>query len=110
MGVEPRGFHVRNCINNLLPQSKRFFDLTKSEKDIMQPSSRSHQRGYSSIGSEKVREHICTKEGFGCGNPEEGSQSNVWPPEELLPGFCAFMEDFFWVLQLEPIFIALVRS
>jgi hypothetical protein len=37
------------------------------------------------------------KAGFGCGNPEDVSQPNIWPPEELLPDFRAFMEDFFQV-------------
>jgi hypothetical protein len=45
-----------------------------------------------------VRQQICTKEGFGCGNPEDELQPNIWPPEELLPGFRAFMEDFFGVI------------
>ena len=79
-------------------QSKRFFDLSESAKTNIQPSGRSHHRGYSGVGREKVREHTCTKEGFGCGNPEDSSQLNIWPPEELLPGFRLFMEDFFWVI------------
>lgn len=65
----------------------------------MEPSqNRSHYRGYSGVGNEKVREQICTKEGFGCGNPEDELQPNIWPSEELLPGFRAFMKDFFGVI------------
>ena len=62
------------------------------------PQSRLQNRGYSGVGNEKIREHICFKEGFGCGNPQDGSQPNIWPPEELLPGFREFMEDFFSVI------------
>ncbi|CZR55873.1 related to gibberellin 20-oxidase [Phialocephala subalpina] len=72
--------------------SRRFFGLIEEEKKKMQSL---HYRGYSGVGNEKVREHICMKEGFGCGNPEDVSQPNIWPPEELLPDFRAFMEDFF---------------
>ncbi|KAG9227981.1 thymine dioxygenase [Amylocarpus encephaloides] len=75
--------------------SKRFFDLTELEKNMQPSQSQSHYRGYSGVGNEKVREHICIKEGFGCGNPVDRSQPNIWPPEELLPGFRAFMENFF---------------
>jgi hypothetical protein len=72
--------------------------MTESEKKNIQPSqARLHYRGYSGIGNEKVREHVCIKEGFGCGNPEDASQPNLWPPEELLPGFRVFMENFFSV-------------
>jgi hypothetical protein len=58
---------------------------------------RSHYRGYSGVGNEKVREHVCMKETFDGGNPEDDAQPNVWPPEELLPGFRKFMEEFFQV-------------
>jgi hypothetical protein len=65
----------------------------------MEPSLRhSHHRGYSRVGNEKVREHSCMKDGFDIGNPEDDSQPNIWPPEELLPGFREFMEGFFQVL------------
>lgn len=34
------------------------------------------------------------KESFDIGNPEDEVQPNIWLPEELLPGFRQFMEDF----------------
>ena len=44
-----------------------------------------------------MREHKCMKEGFTCGNPKDDEQLNIWPSEELLPGFRKFMEEFFEV-------------
>ena len=44
-----------------------------------------------------MREHICMKEGFACGNPKDDGQLNIWPSEELLPGFRKLMEEFFEV-------------
>ena len=79
-------------------QSKRFFALSESEKKLIQRSpDRSHHRGYSGVGNEKVREHICMKEGFTCGSPKDDTQLNIWPSEELLPGFRKLMEEFFKV-------------
>ena len=49
------------------------------------------------MGNEKVRERICIRETFDSGNPEDDRQPNIWPPEELLPGFRKFMEEFFQV-------------
>jgi isopenicillin N synthase-like dioxygenase len=77
-------------------QSRIFFALPESEKQLIQRSSdRSHHCGYSGIGNEKVREQRCMKEGFTCGNPKEVEQPNIWPSEERLPGFRSVMEEFF---------------
>ena len=37
------------------------------------------------------------KESFESGNVKDDMQPNIWLPEEALPGFRAFMEDFFEV-------------
>ena len=37
------------------------------------------------------------KESFDSGNPEDVEQPNIWPSEELLPGFREFMDAFFEV-------------
>lgn len=42
-----------------------------------------------------MRERICIKESFDLGNPEESEQPNMWPAEDLLPGFCDSMQTFF---------------
>lgn len=77
-------------------QSKRFFAISQSEKTLIhRPPGKSLYRGYVGVGREKVREHSCIKESFDTGNPDEDEQPNIWPPEELLPGFREFMEDFF---------------
>jgi len=79
-------------------QSKRFFALSESEKQIARrPPDRSNHRGYSGVGNEKVRERICMKESFDVGNPNDKGQPNLWLPEELLPDFREFMDDFFQV-------------
>lgn len=76
--------------------SNRFFALSDSEKNLIRrPPDKSLYRGYVGVGREKVRERICIKESFDTGNPDEGEQPNIWPPEELLPGFREFMEPFF---------------
>jgi isopenicillin N synthase-like dioxygenase len=78
-------------------QSRRLFALSESGKGTINPSSPSHNRGYSGIGNEKVRDRMCMKENFDCGNPEDHERQNSWPTEELLPGFRHFTEDFFQV-------------
>lgn len=40
------------------------------------------------------------KENFDIGNPEDDTQPNIWPPEELLPRFREFMEAFFEVINI----------
>lgn len=42
-----------------------------------------------------MRKHICIKESFDSGNPDEDAQPNLWPSEEVLPGFRDYMEMFF---------------
>lgn len=62
---------------------------------IRRPPDGSLYRGYVGVGCEKVRGHVCIKESFDIGNPDEDGQANLWPSEELLPGFRCFMEVFF---------------
>lgn len=82
--------------NGFDAQSQRFFALSESEKNLIRrPPDKSLYRGYVGVGREKVRERICIKESFDTGNPDEYEQPNIWPPEELLPGFREFMEMFF---------------
>lgn len=83
-------------VNECFRQSKLFFALSKSEKNsIQRPTDRSLYRGYVGVGREKVRERICVKEAFDTGNPDEYEQPNLWPSEELLPGFQGLMDTFF---------------
>lgn len=39
------------------------------------------------------------KERFACGNPKDDTQPNIWPSEDLLPGFRKHMEAFFEVIS-----------
>jgi hypothetical protein len=71
------------------------FNLPNVEKAKMRPSpGKSHYRGFFGVASEKVRDQPCIKETFDFGNEDEPGQINIWPCEDLLPGFRAFMEDF----------------
>lgn len=80
-------------------QNKQFFKLSELEKKSASNSPSQCLHGYSATGDEKIRDKICMKESFDCGNPENNTmQSNNWPPEEHLPGFRNFTEDFFEVL------------
>lgn len=72
------------------------------------PPGGSHHRGYSAPGLEKVSQHQYDanelnklrevpdyKESFESGNTNDASQPNIWPAEDDLPGFRAFLESFF---------------
>ena len=66
-------------------------------KGSIRPSSPSHNRGYSGIGYEKVRDRICVKENFDLAIQRTMSDIIAGRREELLPGFRHFTEDFFRV-------------
>ena len=78
-------------------QSQRLFALSESEKASIRSCPPSSNHGYLDVGDEKIRDRISMKESFDCGNPEDLERSNSWPPENLLPGFRHFTEDFFQV-------------
>ncbi|KAF2239467.1 flavonol synthase/flavanone 3-hydroxylase [Viridothelium virens] len=89
--------------------SKKFFNLPSETKMLApHPPGASHHRGYSGIGRERVSQNVFdrdaieelrrvpdNKESFESGNVEDGIQPNIWLPEDKLPGFRGFMEDFF---------------
>lgn len=56
--------------------------------------------------NEKVRECICMKENLDSGNPNDDARPNIWPSEELLPGSCRFMDEFFQVLKRNSVYKA----
>ena len=101
-GLQSRFFTIGVALHRQLKlmdghaQSKQFFALAESEKNsIHRLPDRSLYRGYVGVGREKVRERICIKESFDTGNPHEDEQRNIWPSEQLLPGFREFMEIFY---------------
>jgi isopenicillin N synthase-like dioxygenase len=84
-------------------QSKRFFDLPTEKKLLApHPPGGAHHRGYSGLGVEKVSQDVFdaealaalktvpdVKESFESGNVVDELQPNIWPPEDVLPGFRA---------------------
>ena len=60
----------------------------------MGPLSTLHDRGYSGLGKEKVRERRCLKESFDFGHPGDEERRNSWPGEELLSGLSAVHGGF----------------
>ncbi|KAL2012914.1 hypothetical protein VTN00DRAFT_439 [Thermoascus crustaceus] len=109
-------------INHALPESlldeafdwsRRFFALSLEEKmKAPHPEGWAVHRGYSWPGLEKVsqamsegddeqrvkklREIKDCKESYDIGSDENKEQPNQWIPDELLPGFRAFMTHFYW--------------
>ncbi|KAF7538249.1 hypothetical protein G7054_g3083 [Neopestalotiopsis clavispora] len=99
--------------------SQRLFDLPREKKMLApHPPGPDVHRGYSWPGLEKVSQYIHTagdgddaeaqtvgeelrkiedyKESYEIGSETFARQPNVWLPEEVLPGFRAFMTSFYW--------------
>ncbi|RFU75572.1 flavonol synthase flavanone 3-hydroxylase [Trichoderma arundinaceum] len=92
--------------------SRKFFSLPQSDKDkAPHPPKAWHHRGYSSVGREKVSQMIFdeesiaaarkvpdVKESFDIGRDDDAAyMANVWPPQEMLPGFREFFTNFYEV-------------
>lgn len=89
--------------------SAEFFALPESEKmKSPHPPGGSHHRGYSGLGLEKVSQNVFDeaelkeartvpdyKESYESGNVDDPYQPNIWPPEDVIPGFREFMQRFF---------------
>lgn len=90
-------------------QSEKFFALPTEKKMLCpHPPGGSHHRGYSGPGVEKVSQHVYDdddikaarnipdfKESYESGNVNDPYQPNIWPPDEIIPGFREFMQTFF---------------
>lgn len=109
-------------VNHSLPESvldeafswtKRLFDLPAEVKmKAPHPEGWAVHRGYSPPGFEKVSQNLSTgddeetkrkmreipdvKEVYDIGSDENTDQPNQWIPDELFPGFRAFMNKFYW--------------
>ena len=90
--------------------SARFFALPREEKMALHTSTNSHNRGWTPMGEQTFRRDKQTqgdtKEGFYIGRDISDSHPlagtplhgpNIWPREELLPGWRATMEAYFQV-------------
>ncbi|KAH7306030.1 hypothetical protein B0I35DRAFT_361428 [Stachybotrys elegans] len=90
--------------------SARFFSLPLSEKmKAPHPPEGWHHRGYSSPGREKVTHQVFdqdslaslrqkapdAKESFDIGREDDARMRNVWPPEDVMPGFRGFFAKFY---------------
>ncbi|KAF9890774.1 hypothetical protein FE257_005643 [Aspergillus nanangensis] len=81
----------------------RFFNLPEEEKTaIAHKGGGSLQRGWSRVGSEKtqllhsgVEQTVGDSRNFDQGSPNETDWPTPWPPEHIIPGFRAFMEQFY---------------
>ena len=97
-------------------QSKKFFDLPQEVKDkVPHPPEGWWHRGYSGFGREKVTQMLFdpelkgdakkipdVKESFEMGKENNPKCPNIWLPEEDLPGFRAFFNQFYGIMnQLE---------
>ena len=103
---------LQEKIDKCFEWSKAFFALPDDIKmKAPHPSGGSHHRGYSGLGEEKVTQMVFdkdeiakaredapdVKESFESGNVNDHVQPNIWLPEEDLPGFRDFMQEFFLV-------------
>ncbi|KAI5474185.1 UPF0676 protein [Pseudohyphozyma bogoriensis] len=91
--------------------SKRFFYLSEEEKmQAPHPPEGWKHRGFSGVGLEQIsatqsfeecdmkhaRDNFPDyKETFDLGREDDVVLANVWPPEELLPGFRSFSNSFY---------------
>ncbi|GAO52374.1 flavonol synthase/flavanone 3-hydroxylase [Saitoella complicata NRRL Y-17804] len=96
-------------VNECFAWSKKFFDLPSEIKNLApHPPSGRYHKGYSSVGKEKVVQMVYdpeavkalrkapdVKESFESGRQDDELYPNIWVPEEHIPGFRAFMEEYF---------------
>lgn len=90
--------------------SKKLFALSMEDKmKAPHPPSAMPHRGYSAPGVEKVysndeagtdgsslREISDFKESYEIGSDNDPQQTNIWLPDDVLPGFRAFTTRFYW--------------
>ncbi|KAG2098966.1 thymine dioxygenase [Suillus discolor] len=85
--------------------SKRFFALPHESKMLAPfPDSRTHHRGYTFPGREKLPDLgdsaeiplPSVKESFDIGREDDDLMPNIWPPDHILPGFKESCLAFYW--------------
>ncbi|KAJ3543706.1 hypothetical protein NM208_g3441 [Fusarium decemcellulare] len=85
-GVSP------DLLTEAFATSKKFFDLPYQDKmKAPHPDAPVPHRGYSGPGREY--------ESFEMGSEENKREPNIWPPEEVYPGFRDFLVKFYWELN-----------
>ncbi|KAH7309828.1 hypothetical protein B0I35DRAFT_359293 [Stachybotrys elegans] len=102
----------QDVVDEAFEWSQRFFALPQSEKDkVPHPPEGWYHRGYSGLGREKVTQMVFDTEGIAQGRKKPDSKEsfdmglekagtkvqNIWPKEEVLPGFRDFFIRFYEV-------------
>ncbi|OAL29221.1 hypothetical protein AYO20_09274 [Fonsecaea nubica] len=99
----------QELVDQAFDWSSKFFALPQADKDkAPHPPYGWWHRGYSGVGREKVVQMVfdqdsidqlrkCPdfKESFELGREDDERTPNIWFPEEVLPGFRAFMTGYF---------------
>ncbi|KAJ5190384.1 isopenicillin N synthase [Penicillium cinerascens] len=96
----------RHTIEELFQWSQRFFALPEGIKaKAPHPPKPIPNRGYSGVGMENTSIHgsqedrkvtlIDLKECFDQGAEDDNLYANIWLPEDDLPGFRSFMEEYY---------------
>jgi isopenicillin N synthase-like dioxygenase len=89
--------------------SKKFYDLPLEDKmKAPHPANPLHHRGYSKPGTESITKFANAvqgtnlpevqeiKESYEVGSENNPDQTNIWPPDEVLPEWRPFMTSFYW--------------
>ncbi|KAJ6103991.1 gibberellin 20-oxidase [Penicillium sp. IBT 18751x] len=93
-------------IDELFAWNERFFEIEPEQKlAVANPPGPSPQRGWSCVGAEKTSRLFSrgqasidltdAREHFDAGSPSDTKWPSRWPSEAVIPGFKAFMEDFY---------------
>ncbi|KIW77745.1 hypothetical protein Z517_07578 [Fonsecaea pedrosoi CBS 271.37] len=99
----------QELVDRAFDWSSKFFALPQADKDkAPHPPYGWWHRGYSGVGREKVVQMVfdqdsidqlrkCPdfKESFELGREDDERTPNIWFPDEVLPGFRAFMTGYF---------------
>ncbi|KAH0841254.1 hypothetical protein AYO21_06867 [Fonsecaea monophora] len=99
----------QELVDQAFDWSSKFFALSQADKDkAPHPPYGWWHRGYSGVGREKVVQMVfdqdsidqlrkCPdfKESFELGREDDERTPNIWFPDEVLPGFRAFMTGYF---------------
>nr|L0E2Q1.1 RecName: Full=2-oxoglutarate-dependent dioxygenase phqC; AltName: Full=Paraherquamide biosynthesis cluster protein C [Penicillium fellutanum]AGA37270.1 2OG-Fe(II)-oxygenase [Penicillium fellutanum] len=97
------------CQSSHVVQNERFFAIDPEQKlAVVNPPGPSPQRGWSCVGAEKASRLFSrgqtsldltdarrNQEHFDAGSPSDTKWPSRWPDEAVIPGFKAFLEDFY---------------
>ncbi|KAJ4317072.1 hypothetical protein N0V84_007525 [Fusarium piperis] len=93
--------------------SRNFFDMPYEDKmKAPHPDTPIPHRGYSGPGREYAAAKTAEEESFEMGSEENKREPNIWPPDEVYPGFRDCLLKFYWELNKATVAIldALIMS